>query len=341
MPIDICYNTANTSMSFASFKDRAFNKTLHFLGTIQEPWYSWINALANLVIRLRKPERITHPGILYPEKTFYIIDDLSPYVGLAGWYDRVLGYMLRAKGKGWTPIVVPCLPAQADDGDWAAFFNGPTPEIPIAEALQGRNVVHATPQGMIHKRYNRKNIAMRHPLCAEVPLSAEAQAFVDSRLKPLFENMPSPRVAIRFRGTDYRSSGNYCPSGHAKVPDIDMFCDTVEADMKRWNVPVGEGESIFVVTEEKEALDAIRKRFPRCRFVEKERFSNFKFGQYLNFHRLPTLTPKENNLMYLLEIYAMSQCDYLIGGVNGGVLMALNLNGNRYKAVDVLNTGVS
>jgi len=325
----------------SSVRQKLTDIIFHYLGTIQEPWYSWINALANLAIRLRKPERMMHPGDLHPGKIFYIIDDLSPYVGLAGWYDRILGYMLRAKRKGWTPIVVPCPPAQADDGDWAAFFSGPTPEIPVAEALQGRNVVHATPQGMIHKRYNRRNIAARHPLCAQVPLSDEAQAFVDSRLKPLFENMPRPSVAVRFRGTDYRSSGSYCPSGHAKVPDVDMFCDTVEADMKRWGVAVGEGASIFVVTEEQEALDAIRKRFPRCHFVEKERFANFKFGSYLNFHRLPTLTPKENNFMYLLEIYAMAKCDYLIGGVNGGVLMALNLNGNRYKGVNILNTGVN
>lgn len=98
---------------------------------------------------------------------------------------------------------------------------------------------------------------------------------------------------------------------------------------------------VFVVTEEQEALDGIKKRFPKCRYVEKERFSNFSEGKYLCYRRLPTLTPKMNNFMYMLEIYAMSRCDYLIGGVNGGVLMALNLNGNQYKGVHVMNTGVN
>jgi len=308
---------------------------------IQEPWYTWANALANFVIRVRHPERITHPGAAHPDKTFYIIDDLSPYVGVAGWYDRVLGYMLRAQKKGWTPIVVPRPPAQPDDGDWSAFFKGPNPEIRLEEALDGKNVVHATAQGMIHKRYNPKIIAARHRLCEQVPLSDAAQAFVDSRLKSLFDGMPEPKVAVRFRGTDYRSSNAYCPIGHAKVPDVDVFCDHVERDLGRWGVPVDGGRHVFVVTEEQEALDAIRKRFPCCRFVEKERFSDFKLGRYLNFHRLPTITPKENNFLYLLEIHAMAQCDYLIGGVNGGVLMALNLNGNRYRGVDVINTGVN
>ena len=45
--------------------------------------------------------------------------------------------------------------------------------------------------------------------------------------------------------------------------------------------------------------------------------------------------------MYLLEIHALARCGYLIGGVNVGVLMALNLNGNRYKGVHVLDTGVN
>ena len=125
------------------------------------------------------------------------------------------------------------------------------------------------------------------------------------------------------------------------TPDVDWFCDTVERDMRKWGVDVGDGSHIFVVTEEQEALDRIKQRFPKCRYVEKERFSNFKKGKYLCSLRLPTMTPKMNNFMYMLEIYALAKCDYLIGGVNGGVLMALNLNGNRYKGVHVFNTGVN
>jgi len=65
------------------------------------------------------------------------------------------------------------------------------------------------------------------------------------------------------------------------------------------------------------------------------------FDKWLAYQRLPHTTPKENNFLYLLDIYALSKCQYLIGGVNGCVLMALNLNGNRYRDVDILNTGVN
>lgn len=316
------------------------NKLFHVLGMVQEPWYTWLNALGLRYILLKHPERVTHPGTRFPDKTFYIIQNLSPDVGLAGWYDHVLGAVIYADRRGWIPVVKATPPAQEDDGDWYDFFKGPS-DIPVEEALEGANVVFATPRSMVHKRYSRKNICLRHSVCRRVPLSEWAQHFVDERMGKIFSDAPEKMVAIRFRGTDYRSCGGYCPSGHAKVPDVNVFCDRVVSDMERWGVPVGLGEHIFLVTEEEEAFEAIRRRFPRCRFVEKERYANFNFKSILTRQCLPTLTPKENNLMYLLEIYAMARCDFIVGGVNGGVLMALNLNGNRYRHVDVLNTGVN
>ena len=318
-----------------TFKSWFNTKLFHFLGTVQEPWYTWFNALANAWILFRNPEKVTHPGPLHPDKTFYVIRNLLPSVGIAGWYDAVIGYMLRAKKKGWIPVVDPPPPAQVDDGDWYAFFKSVSP-YSIDEALRSRNVVFAVTQGMIHKRYNIKNITVRHKIAKEIHLSDELRKFVDDRLGTLFDGCDAPIVAIRYRGTDYRFA-----IGHAKAPDVEWFCDTVESDMRKWGVNIVEGERIFVVTEEQEALDAIRRRFPKCRYVEKERFSDTKERKYLCYRRLPTLTPKMNNFLYMLEIHALARCDYLIGGVNGGVLMALNLNGNRYKGVHVLNTGVN
>ena len=311
-------------------------RIIHFLGAVQEPWYTWLNALANAWIRFLSPERITHLGALHPDKTFYVITDLPYTVGIAGWYDLVLGYMLRAEAKGWIPVVaMQAHGPRSDNGDWNTFFKPVSGFFPD-EVLRSQNVVLAVRQGMIHKRYNRRNIERRHRLCESIHLSDEAERFVNERMKELFRESPEKMVAVRFRGTDYRHA-----VGHARVPDVEDFCDTVVRDMEKWRIPVGKGEHILVVTEEQEALDAIRRRFPACRFVEKERFLDDKTGKYLCDRRLPTLTPKMNNMFYILEIYAMARCGYLIGGVNGGVLMALNLNGNRYRGVHVLNTGVN
>jgi hypothetical protein len=97
-----------------------------------------------------------------------------------------------------------------------------------------------------------------------------------------------------------------------------------------------------VVTEEQESLDEIKKRFPKCSYVIKERFSNFDISKGNLFRQsLETVDSKTNNLLYLTDIAALAKCDYLIGGMVGAVLMALNLNGGRYHGVHILNTGVT
>lgn len=318
----------------------------HFLGTVPEPFYTWLNALANAWILFRRPERVTHPGTLHPDKTFYVIRDLPYSVGLAGWYDRVLGYVMRARKKGWVPVVVCQDSPKAGDpmhgrGNWYSYFS---PVSPYGPSDVGRfaNVVEATTHGAIHKRYCRSEIGMRHALTECVCLNPETREFVSARISELFNGREyGTLVGVYFRGTDYRKSGSWNPTGHAAVPKYEVFCAEVERTLCRWGIPLADGASLFVVTEEQEALDYLVSRYPKAMYVQKPRFSDFRFGV-----RLPDQTPggishRENNRLYLLDIYALARCDYLIGGVNGGVLMALNLNGNRYKGVHVLDTGVN
>ena len=75
----------------------AERRVWHFIGTIQEPFYTWLNALANGWILFRNPERVVHLGTLLPDQTFCLIRDLPRPVGVAGWHDRVIGYMIRAE----------------------------------------------------------------------------------------------------------------------------------------------------------------------------------------------------------------------------------------------------
>ena len=325
-------------------KDWFMGKLMHILGCVDELFYSPMNWIANRIILLRHPERVAHPGTLHPDKTFYIIRDLPASAGLASWLDRVVGYCMRAERKGWIPIIVPNPPAQEDSGTWYDFFKGLI-DIPVEEALQGKNVVNATVQGMIYKRYNRKNIKRRNEVYSRIALSDRAQEFVNARLPELMKSIQAPTVAVRYRGTDYRAKGKWCPIGHATVPDVPDFIAMVEKDFAKWELNSGAGENIFFMTEEQEALDAFLRRFPRCHYLHHERFANFDYDKpnnsYICFHHLPNTSPLENDLNYLLEMQVVSRCDYLIGGYNGAVLAACNYNGNKYKGVHILKTGVS
>ena len=166
-----------------------------------------------------------------------------------------------------------------DVGDWYSYFVAPSP-YPLEEVLKSRNVVFAVTQAVVYKRYNRREIAKRHRLAQLVPPRADLLAFLEERAKKVFSSVPDGRlVGAYFRGTDYRKSTNWCPVGHAAVPRLDEWCDIVEKDMAKWGGNHGEGRGLFVVTEEQEALDAIRLRFPKALYIEKERFSDFKLNQ--------------------------------------------------------------
>jgi hypothetical protein len=43
-------------------------------------------------------------------------------------------------------------------------------------------------------------------------------------------------VAVMFRGTDYRTA-----IGHAKVPSVECFCERIEANLRKWNIPIADG----------------------------------------------------------------------------------------------------
>ena len=296
-------------------------KLFHFLGTIQEPWYTWINDLANAWILFRNPEKVTHPGTLHPDKTFYVIRDLPHYVGLAGWHNRVLGYMLRAERKGCIPVVEHLPDPKTGDpesgrGNWYSYFTAVSRYDP-KDTHTFSNVVHVVNMVAIHKRYNRNKIALRHEISQHARLNEQSSSVIYPRYRILFPDGAARYVGIYFRGTDYRVKGAWKPVGHAAVPEYGAFAEEAETAMRKCGLDIGYGERL------------------------KPRFSQFKFGVNLPSQIPPDSTQRKNNLLYLLDIYTLSCCDYLIGGVNGGVLMALNLNGNRYKGVHVFNTGVN
>ena len=323
-----------------SLKLRLFETALRCTARIDEPFYSVLTSLANSWIRFRGKEREVSLGPLHPDKTFYVIRDFPDHIGLAGWYDRVLGYMERAERKGWIPVVIPPPADESfrDAGDWYAYFDPPS-SFPPEEVLKSAHVVFAVQQAVVYKRFNRREIARRHRLARAIPPKREIREWLEERAARILDGMPEgKRIGANYRGTDYRRA-----VGHAAVPDVDAWCDLIQADMERWGVDAGsdQGASLFVSTEEKEALDAILKRFPKARFVERERFSKTDGGVCMPHRRLERTSTFDNNRLYLLDLYLLSKCDYVASIFTGGLSMALNWNGNAYRDVHVIKWGIN
>lgn len=332
-----------------SLHERFQMLVMRVLARVPEPWYSWLRDVSNAITFLRRPERVAHPGGdngLHPDRTFYVINGLAGSVGLATWYDNVLGGMKRAARKGWIPVVARGVTpfgrggTEDERGDWYTYFAPVSPYSPD-DILKFRNVVVTVPHQRVHKRWNRREIAVRHKLSLSAPLNAQAREFVESRSRLLFPDGVDGFTGIYFRGTDYRARDGYCPAGHPAVLEYGHFMDMVEAVLKGWGLQPGRGERLFFVTDEQEALDAFLERYPLAKYIDKPRFSIKGFHTNTPCHVPEGLTFKENNLLYLLDLYALSRCGYLVGPMNGGLMMALNLNGNRYRGVHVLDTGVN
>lgn len=319
------------------------------LARIPEPLYSWLKDADNWFSLLRCPELVEHSceseGGLHPDKTIYVIGDFSYSVGLASWYDNVLGRMKRAQRKGWIPVVARTAPDAgsgevAERGDWYEYFS-PVSDVSPDDVQKCANVVRARPLQMIHKRFNRREIAIRHSMSNCASFNHKTMDFILPRYKSLFGDKGGDFVGIYYRGTDYRKEGDYCPAGHAAVLEYDAFIDYIEHVLAGWHVSAQKGERLFFVTEEDEALKAFLGRFPLANYFQKPRFMRGEIKTKTPMHVPHGTTFKENNRMYLLDLYSLSRCGYLIGPMNSGLLMALNLNGNRYKGVHIMKTGVN
>lgn len=293
------------------------------LSRVNEPWYSWLNSLANTVTFLRHPEKPERLGPLNADRTFYVINDFPRHIGLAGWYDRVLGYMMRAEKKGWIPVI--------DSEEWGEYFEYPS-NYTMDEVRQSANVVFAHPHGTVYKRVSKRNIELRHRLAAKIPLKPLA-------VRSFNRSTDHPVVGVYFRGTDYRKTAEWNAVGHAAVPPFDVFFAALERKIAEWGLAEPQ---IFAVTEEQAILDEFKRRYPTVKYVEKPRFTSFNFGVSLP-EQLPDgkITKKENNLLYLADLKALAECDYLVGTMNGGIQLALNWNGNAYKDVAIFDFGTN
>lgn len=317
------------------------------LGKVKEPFYSFLMYIFNRLKLFKEPERIKKYGDLNPDVTFYVISNLPG--GLASQYDAALGYIDRAIKKGYIPVIDlqnsinDCLKdaERKESNPWDYFFEQPIigqlqRKYTLEEVYNSRRVIHCSSLHTIYKRVNKKNIHRRFLLSQYIKITEPQHSSIRKMYEELFEDISSDVVGVYYRGTDYKTVGDWRPVGHAKVPQIEMFCDALEKDMRKWN-----SDAVFFMTEEQEALEYFLKRFPKAKYIIKERFSNFSYGRTIA-EQVPKSTSRfQNNLLYLADIYILSKCQYLVGTVNSGLLMAMNWNNNEYKDYDILSYGIT
>lgn len=301
----------------------------------------------NWIELIRKPEKVKSYGELNPNTTFYIITNLAG--GLASQYDSALGYIARAIKKGYVPVVDlsnsnnDCLRDESIKGNntWEYYFKQPFEgqlqrKYTLEEVYKSSKVIHCSSLHTIYKRVNKNNIKKRFLLSQYISMIEPRYNFIIQQYENLFSDINDDVIGVYYRGTDYKTVGTWRPTGHAKVPQIERFCDVLEKDIAKWKC-----HSIFFMTEEQEALDYFLTRFPQTKYVKKQRFCKFTYGKTIA-EQVPESTSRfQNNLLYLTDIFILSKCHYLVGTVNSGLLMAMNWNNNKYKDLDILELGIT
>ncbi len=324
---------------------RKLRELLHYYeARIQEPFYSWLMAAYNCILDITEHPETEHPGGEHTDQTFYVIRLDNQGIGLASFYDEVLGAMKYAERRNYVPVVTISDPEcslvdpQRGGDAWEYYYAGIETNGRLYSAKDAANaanvVFHDQRMITLYKRYSPKEIARRSVFCGRIRYNEETRAYLAEKEKDILRN--TSLIGVYYRGTDYKTRGEYVPVGHPKVMEIPNFWDMLIQYAKSVSC-----SNVFFVTEEQEALDYVleHKSGLNILYIPKVRFSDFSFDASISSKTLPGVSRYENNLLYLLDLDMLSKCQYLFGPFNSGIQMALNLNGGRYKDVHIVDIG--
>ena len=341
---------------------------VYFLETrIQEPFYSFIIYIYNGFVRRRNGIQRVSNGKEYTDKVFYLIELNDTAIGLASFYDKVLGAVKYADKKNYIPVVnitdtqvlgavkyankknyIPVVnitntqsnivdPERGGNG-WEYYFSGIETDgqvYSLKDLTNAQNVVLADPSCItLYKRYSIHEIERRNKICCRIQYNKDTASYIEKAEKDLLHE--DKTIGVYYRGTDYRKRGNWNPVGHPKVLGINDFWQEVQCFSKEVHCC-----NVFLVTEEQEAVDYILSNSSNLNveYVRKKRFSDFDYSDSISTMTPAGVSKYENNLLYLLDVDMLSKCDFLFGAFCSGVQMALNMNGNRYEKVHIVDIG--
>lgn len=329
--------------------ERIKKQFIDYIGIrINEPWYSLIINAYNSFYAFFHKEKMYSYGINNPDEVLYIISINDSVCGFASFYDMVLGHLIYCQKKGYIPIIdlsnsnnIAIYDNEMNGNPWTYYFEQPIingKRYSLDDAYNSKNVIVSDPNRVVmYKRVNNKEILKRKKVLDLIPYNKETAEHMRNCENELFSILDETGIiGAYYRGTDYKAYDNWTPLGHAKAPAIQSFVE----DLKEYAISVN-CRNIFFMSDEQEAIDYIIDNLSNTynvSYIKHPRYSGFKSGKAVSEKTPLNISRYENNLYYLTDIDILSKCTYLFGIKNAGVQMALNLNGNKYKDVHILNT---
>ncbi len=140
-------------------------------------------------------------------------------------------------------------------------------------------------------------------------------------------------LGVLMRGTDYVQSK---PFMHPIQPNIEQVFELIDKMKETYN-----WDYIYLATEELNFSLLLNKRYPGKVIENKRSYYDGDYSHQWLYSILKESDDKAyiSGLEYLSSIYILSKCDLLSGGLCGGTQAALIMNGGKYKAIELFDSG--
>ena len=307
-----------------------------------------IKILIKKVLRINKKfeEEIKSYGELNKDKNFYIIRRTPPGAGLLSNYSVVLAHLLEAKRRNLIPIVdyknynshyKEKEKIRNTENMWEYFWKQPT-SIALDEVYKSKNVILSSelPKNLwwenIIEKIKNKDLKEIKEIATSVELNEEIKNEAEELYEKIFLKNKNI-LGVKVRGSDY----NNAPKSHPIQPSINEVIEVVKEKIVTWKI-----DYIFLVTEEEETIKIFKDIFKdKLLYIDCPRISNYgkKTAVSCTIRHNRRLDKYLSGKEYLIEVYLLAKCNYLIGAINSSVIIA-NIWTKGYKDIYIFDKGV-
>ena len=298
-------------------------------------------ALGIMLRKIRMPECKKEYGNKNPDKTFFVIRQYSP--GQGGvlcnyiYIIKMIDYSIK---KGWIPVVdmenykvlySQDYPVNSTQNAWEYFFEQPD-KVDLHEVYQSKNVILSSAIINLDDFHslNLSELFKRYSIASKVPLNSFVMEFIYNHSSDILEKVKRNRVlGVYYRGTTYKMLKDH-PS---PIDEIEYF-DMIKHEMISQN-----GRYIFIISDEWECVEKMKKTFPNVLCVEHPRIKGFDAKKNKSIReQLPDGSKDEiENLLYYLEdVYIFSKCTSIIGSMNNGLYTSIIWNNGKYENIKII-----
>lgn len=273
-------------------------------------------------------------GCNHPDKIF-----LQIIIHNGAGLGTIVNYILRGIAYALTEGYIPVVDMMSHKNQylemdelnkinaWENYFFQPF-RYTMEDIKQAQHVIPWHSYNRNHRILCNRNLYQKY-----IKLKPHIQAQIDNYLQET--GLSGKRtLGVLFRGTDY-SNGK--PYNHNIQPSLDEMINTVKEKLHSWD----EFDSIYLCTEDQDAVDEFKKEFKQKLFC----YPQQRFPKEISIKRLAMHSFNRQQDAYyrgeeyLAAIYVLAQCNSLVAGSCGATAWALLINQEQYENKYIFELG--